>query len=67
LKPSPARDEEEKLARLRRMKRLPLVLLGLMVALFFLTLHREEGWAGWIHAFAEAADSAYRDHSAAQG
>jgi len=36
------------------MKRLPLLLLALMAALFFLTLHRPEGWAGWLHAFAEA-------------
>ena len=36
------------------MKRLPLLLLALMFALFLLTLHRPEGWAGWLHAFAEA-------------
>jgi uncharacterized membrane-anchored protein YjiN (DUF445 family) len=36
------------------MKRLPLILLGLMALLFFLTLGRPEAWAGWLHAFAEA-------------
>ena len=36
------------------MKRLPLLLLALMAALFFLTLGRPEVWAGWVHAFAEA-------------
>lgn len=46
--------EAEKLARLKRMKRLPLALLLLMVALFAFTLHRPEAWAGWVNAFAEA-------------
>jgi len=50
----PVVSEEEKLARLRRMKRLPLLLLALMAALFFLTLHHPESWAGWLHAFSEA-------------
>ncbi len=36
------------------MKRLPILLLALMVALFFVTLNRPEGWAGWLHAFSEA-------------
>ncbi|NNK34153.1 MAG: DUF445 domain-containing protein [Xanthomonadales bacterium] len=36
------------------MKRLPLLLLGLMALLFWLTLDRPEAWAGWLHAFAEA-------------
>jgi uncharacterized membrane-anchored protein YjiN (DUF445 family) len=36
------------------MKRIPLLLLLLMVALFAYTLHRPEAWAGWLHAFAEA-------------
>lgn len=36
------------------MKRLPLLLLALMAALFFATLDRPESWAGWLHAFAEA-------------
>ena len=47
-------DEQEKIVRLKRMKRLPLLLLVLMAALFFLTLHRPESWAGWLHAFSEA-------------
>jgi len=47
-------DEQAKIVRLKRMKRLPLFLLVLMAALFFVTLHRPEGWAGWLHAFAEA-------------
>lgn len=47
-------SEEEKRLRLRRMKRVPLMLLALMALLFFLTLHRPENWAGWVHAFAEA-------------
>jgi uncharacterized membrane-anchored protein YjiN (DUF445 family) len=46
--------KDEKLVRLRRMKRLPLLLLALMSALFIFTLHRPENWAGWLHAFAEA-------------
>jgi uncharacterized membrane-anchored protein YjiN (DUF445 family) len=36
------------------MKRLPLLLLALMAALFFVTLNRPEAWAGWLHAFSEA-------------
>jgi uncharacterized membrane-anchored protein YjiN (DUF445 family) len=47
-------SDEEKRIRLRRMKRLPLVLLGLMLVLFLFTLHRAEPWLGWVHAFAEA-------------
>ena len=47
-------DEQTKIVRLKRMKRLPLFLLVLMAALFFVTLHRPEAWAGWLHAFAEA-------------
>lgn len=54
VKRAPVLDEREKLLRLKRMKRLPLLLLVLMVALFAVTLHRPEGWAGWLHAFAEA-------------
>jgi uncharacterized membrane-anchored protein YjiN (DUF445 family) len=46
--------EAEKLARLKAMKRLPLALLLLMLALFVFTLHRPEAWAGWVNAFAEA-------------
>ena len=47
-------SELEKERRLRRMKRIPLMLLLLMVVLFALTLHRPESWAAWLHAFAEA-------------
>jgi len=36
------------------MKRLPILLLLLMAALFLLTLDRPEAWAGWLRAFAEA-------------
>jgi uncharacterized membrane-anchored protein YjiN (DUF445 family) len=50
---SPATEREQRM-RLRRMKRLPLLLLALMGLLFVLTLHRPDGWAGWLHAFAEA-------------
>ncbi len=47
-------NEEERARRLARMKRIPLLLLLLMAVLFALTLHRPEAWAGWLHAFAEA-------------
>lgn len=47
-------SEQEKISRLQRMKRLPLFLLLFMAALFAVTLHRPESWAGWLHAFAEA-------------
>jgi len=50
----PRVSEQEKIIRLRRMKRLPLFLLVFMAALFAFTLHRPENWAGWLHAFAEA-------------
>jgi uncharacterized membrane-anchored protein YjiN (DUF445 family) len=46
--------EPDKAARLRRMKRVPLLLLFLMVVLFLVTQQRPELWAGWVHAFAEA-------------
>jgi uncharacterized membrane-anchored protein YjiN (DUF445 family) len=46
--------EQERERRLRRMKRIPLLLLFLMAVLFTVTLHRPEAWAGWMHAFAEA-------------
>jgi len=39
---------------LRRMKRIPLLLLLLMAILFAFTLHHPAGWAAWLHAFAEA-------------
>ncbi len=54
VKPLPVDGEQEKLIRLQRMKRLPLLLLALMVILFLFTLHRPEDWAGWLNAFAEA-------------
>ena len=50
----PALTEQERELRLRRMKRIPLALLVFMALMFFLTLHRPEAWAGWVHAFAEA-------------
>jgi len=39
---------------LRRTKRVPLLLLGMMAVLFGITLNRPEPWAGWLQAFAEA-------------
>jgi len=47
-------SDREKADRLRQTKRLPLMLLILMFALFLLTLRRPEAWAAWVHAFAEA-------------
>jgi len=47
-------NEQDRLIRLRRMKRLPSLLLLLMVALFLFTLRRPEQWAVWTHACAEA-------------
>jgi len=44
-------DKEQ---QLRRMKRIPLLLLFLMIVLFIATLHTPAAWAGWLHAFAEA-------------
>jgi len=44
-------DKEQ---QLRRMKRIPLLLLFLMILLFAATLHAPVAWAGWLHAFAEA-------------
>ena len=40
--------------QLRRMKRIPLLLLLLMVVLFAVTLNHPEPWAAWLHAFSEA-------------
>lgn len=54
VKPSALPTEIDKEAQLRRMKRIPLLLLCLMVVLFFLTLHSPASWAAWLHAFAEA-------------
>ena len=44
----------DKELRLRRMKRIPLLLLLLMALLFVYTLHHPEPWAAWLHAFSEA-------------
>lgn len=44
----------DKALELRRMKRIPLLLLFFMVVLFALTLHQPAAWAAWVHAFAEA-------------
>jgi len=44
----------DKERQLRRMKRIPLLLLFLMAVLFTATLHEPAPWAGWLHAFAEA-------------
>jgi uncharacterized membrane-anchored protein YjiN (DUF445 family) len=46
--------ETDKASQLRRMKRIPLLLLLLMVALFAVTLNHPAAWAAWLHAFAEA-------------
>lgn len=46
--------EIDKASQLRRMKRIPLLLLLLMVVLFAVTLHHPATWAAWLHAFAEA-------------
>ena len=46
--------ETDKALQLRRMKRIPLLLLFLMALLFALTLHSPASWAAWVHAFAEA-------------
>lgn len=47
-------SQADKAQALRRMKRIPLLLLLLMAILFFLTLDHPAAWAGWVHAFAEA-------------
>ena len=44
----------DKAMQLRRMKRIPVLLLLLMMALFAVTLHHPASWAAWVHAFAEA-------------
>lgn len=54
VKPSATAIEIDKEAELRRMKRIPLLLLCLMAVMFFLTLHHPAAWAAWLHAFAEA-------------
>ena len=55
-KPIPGNPDPvvDKALQLRRMKRIPLLLLLLMVALFAVTLHHPAPWAAWLHAFAEA-------------
>jgi uncharacterized membrane-anchored protein YjiN (DUF445 family) len=44
----------DKELRLRRMKRIPLLLLLLMALLFAYTLHHPAPWTAWLHAFSEA-------------
>ena len=44
----------DKAIQLRRMKRIPLLLLFMMALLFAFTLHHPAPWAAWLHAFAEA-------------
>ena len=44
----------DKALELRRMKRIPLLLLLLMAMLFAFTLNYPAPWAAWLHAFAEA-------------
>ena len=46
--------EFDKALRLRRMKRIPLLLLLLMAILFAITLHHPAPWVAWLHAFSEA-------------
>ncbi|MGA9575654.1 MAG: DUF445 domain-containing protein [Lysobacterales bacterium] len=52
--PTAGPPEIDKALQLRRMKRIPLLLLGLMILLFAMTLHAAAPWAAWVHAFAEA-------------
>ena len=54
MEPSALPIETDKALQLRRMKRIPLLLLLLMALLFGLTLHSPAPWAAWLHAFAEA-------------
>jgi uncharacterized membrane-anchored protein YjiN (DUF445 family) len=54
MRPLSSPEDRERVRRLARMKRIPLLLLLLMAALFAFTLGRPEAWAGWLHAFAEA-------------
>jgi len=49
----PERERQQARA-LARMKRIPLLLLLLMAALFVYTLGHPAPWAPWVHAFAEA-------------
>jgi len=54
VEPTAIPTEDDKALQLRRMKRIPLLLLCLMALLFALTLHSPAAWAAWLHAFAEA-------------
>jgi uncharacterized membrane-anchored protein YjiN (DUF445 family) len=54
VEPTAIPTEDDKALQLRRMKRIPLLLLCLMALLFALTLHSPASWAAWLHAFAEA-------------
>jgi len=54
VKPRTLAKDTEKALQLRRMKRIPLLLLLLMALLFAFTLHHPAAWAAWVHAFAEA-------------
>ena len=54
MEPTAIPTENDKALQLRRMKRIPLLLLCLMALLFALTLHSPASWAAWLHAFAEA-------------
>lgn len=53
-KPAAMTPDGDKAIELRRMKRIPVLLLLLMALLFAATLHHPAAWAGWLHAFAEA-------------
>lgn len=53
MKPDPA--EQAQIRRLKRMRRIPLLLLGLMAVTFFATVSLSTAWAPWVNAFAEAA------------
>jgi len=54
VEPAALPGETDKALQLRRMKRIPLLLLCLMAVIFALTLHSPYPWAAWLHAFAEA-------------
>lgn len=54
MEPTALSGEIDKALQLRRMKRIPLLLLFLMALLFAFTLHNPANWAAWLHAFAEA-------------
>ena len=54
MKPTALPADIDKALQLRRMKRIPLLLLCLMALLFALTLNSPVAWTAWLHAFAEA-------------